>query len=316
MRQSSGPSTNASFAERWSYRLLQPKLIPLTILALAVPVLIGALIGGGRDAFPIAGVEVLVLFLLAALFIVVDLGRRLAGVDGEASTIAGHLATDPDQQRLLARWLGRARWARFVGGFSGVLLWALGTRFRGDLLLLGTGGIAIGAMIAELHHIRPRQGTRTARLDVRSVGDYLMQHDARRMIGAGLAACCVLIAGLIADEGRVAIWCGSTALVALGAARLAQERVVSRPRPAVPAKLIRADDLARELAIGRGLARPATYFAVAVVARGCFSLVPTIHGLGRLLGSAASIYALYLWWYNRRLGLDFLMTEPHDPVLA
>jgi hypothetical protein len=81
-------------------------------------------------------------------------------------------------------------------------------------------------------------------------------------------------------------------------------------------KLTRADDLARELAIGRGLARPATFFALALVARGCFSLEPAIGDLARLLGGAAWVYAVYLWWHNRRLGLDFLLTETRDPVLS
>jgi hypothetical protein len=102
----------------------------------------------------------------------------------------------------------------------------------------------------------------------------------------------------------------------LGAARVAQQRVATRPRPAVSDKLRRADDLARELAIGRGLARPATFFALALVARGCISLTPAIGGLGRVLGGAAWLYALYLWWHNRRLGLDFLLTEPRDTVLV
>jgi hypothetical protein len=250
------------------------------------------------------------------LGIILGIALQLAGFDADASEIAGQLASDPDQRRLLSRWLERARWARFVGGFSGCLLWVLGTQSKGDLLLLGTGGIAVGAMLAELHHIRPRKGPRTARLDVRSVGDYLMHQDARRMIGVGVVACMVTVTGALASEARAAMWWGLTAVVALVAARLAQQRVATRPRPAVSDKLRRADDLARELAIGRGLARPATFFALALVARGCYSLMPAIGGLGRVLGGAAWVYALYLWWHNRRLGLDFLLTEPHDAVLV
>ncbi len=34
-----------------------------------------------------------------------------------------------------------------------------------------------------------------------------------------------------------------------------------------------------------------------------------------LVGAAAWIYALVLWWSNRRLGLDFLL-EQHRPALA
>jgi hypothetical protein len=171
-------------------------------------------------------------------------------------------------------------------------------------------------MLAELHHIRLHKGPRTARLDVRSVRDYMMHQDARRMIGVGLVGSMVAVTGAVSGEARAAMWWGLTAVAALGAARLAQERVATRPRPAVTDKLMRADDLARELAIGRGLARPATFFALALVARGCYSLMPVIGGLGRVLGGAAWAYALYLWWHNRRLGLDFLLTEPHDTVLV
>ena len=281
-----------------------------------MPVLLVA--GSGQNSLRVSGIGLVLLAVLtvAVLVVIINFVLQLAGFDADASEIAGQLASDTDQRRLLARWLERARWARFVGGFSGCLLWVLGTQAKGDLLLLGTGGIAIGAMLAELHHIRPRKGPRTARLDVRAVSDYMMHQDARRMVGVSLVACMIAVTGAVAGEARAPMWWGLTAVVALGAARLAQERVATRPRPAVSEKLRRADDLARELAIGRGLARPATFFALALVARGFFSLTPTIGGFGRVLGGAAWIYALYLWWHNRRLGLDFLLTEPHDTVLV
>jgi hypothetical protein len=236
-----------------------------------------------------------------------------------ATEIADHLASDPDQRRLLVRWLTRARWARFVAGFSGCLMWIVGTSGGGDLLLLGTGGIAIGAMLAELHHVRPRKGPRTAGLRVRSVGDYLMSQDARRMIIVSLLAGAVVIVGAVEGHSRAAMWWGLGALFALGTARLAQVRVATRPRPALSESLTRADDLARELAIGRGLARPATYFALALIARGCYSLMGVggvVGSLGRVCAGAAWLYALYLWWHNRRLGLDFLLTANAEPILA
>jgi hypothetical protein len=83
--------------------------------------------------------------------------------------------------------------------------------------------------------------------------------------------------------------------------------VATRPRPAVSADLTRADDLVRALAIGRGLARPATFFALAVVARAWLALEPALGGVGPTLGMAAWLYALGLWWRNRRLGLDRLV---------
>ncbi|TPW11138.1 MAG: hypothetical protein FD127_3392 [Acidimicrobiaceae bacterium] len=44
--------------------------------------------------------------------------------------------------------------------------------------------------------------------------------------------------------------------------------------------------------------------------------MPAIGQVGRLLGATAWLYALYLWWHNRRLGLDFLLTERRQSVLT
>lgn len=305
-----------STATGWRRLLSRRTLVLLALIAIATPVLLVARTDDTGRTTGVASIVLLTILAALVLFVIVNYALQFAGFDGEASEIAEHLAVDPDQQRLLARWLGRARWARFVGGSSGCLVWVLGTQMNGDLLLMGAGGIAVGAMLAELHHIRPRVGPRTARLDVRSVGDYMMRQDAGRMIGTAVAGGAVASAGLIADDGRAALWWGLGAVGALGVARLVQTRVASRPRPAVSHKLTRADDLARELAIGRGLARPATFFALALVARGCYSLMPAIGQVGRLLGATAWLYALYLWWHNRRLGLDFLLTERRQSVLT
>ena len=302
-------------ATGWQWLTLRRAMVAAVVALIASPALLYALPGSRSVALQVATTATFV--AMAALIgpILYNVGLLLAGVDVEASAIAEHLAGDPDQQRLLARWLARARWARFVGGLSGFLICVLGTT-NGDLLLLGTGGIAVGAMICELHHLRPRKGPRTATLTVRTVGDYLMRQDARRMISVGLVACAVGVAGAVSSDSRAAMWWALTALVVLAMARFAQQRVATRPRPALSSKLTRADDLARELAIGRGLARPATYFALVLVARGCYSLVPSIGDLGRTFGGAAWLYALYLWWHNRRLGLDFLLTSSGDPLIS
>jgi hypothetical protein len=261
--------------------------------------------------------------LLAGLLVVLvlQLGLQLSGVDADVPDIARRLSADPEQQRLLTRWLSRARWARFVGGFAGVLAGLLGARGpQGlsilDLLLFGTGGIAIGAMVAELHHVTRRHGPRSARLEVRTIGDYIMRQDQRRMVGVATAATAVAIAGLSWHDARAALWWGLAALVMLAVTATVQWRVATRPRPALTAALTRADDLARELAIGRGLARPATIFGLTLVARGAHALIPAIGRSSDLLSTAAWLFALYLWWHNRRLGLDFLMSQPGDPVLS
>ncbi|MBI5087353.1 MAG: hypothetical protein HZB15_00350, partial [Actinobacteria bacterium] len=190
-----------------------------------------------------------------------------------------------------------------------LVAWILGTQAHGDLLLFGTGGIAAGAVVAEMHHIRRAKGPRTARLDVRTVRHYLTDRDLHLMIGVAAVATATGIVGVWSDETRAATWWCLGAVASLGAAGFAQRRVATRARPAVSDKLTHADDLVRELAIGRGLARPATFVALAMVARACFDLEPTIDGVARLLGVCAWLYAAVLWWYNRRLGLDFLMAE-------
>lgn len=186
----------------------------------------------------------------------------------------------------------------------------------GDILMFGTGGIAIGAVLAEMHHIRRSSGPRTAPVQASGVSDYLLERDARWMIGVGAVAVAAPATGVWSADTRAATWWGLGSCAALGLARLAQYRVVTRARPAVSKNLSRADDIARELAIGRGLACPATFSALALVTRSFFALEPTIGNVARVLGVAAWITAFVLWWQNRRLGLDFLTSGQRDPVLA
>lgn len=254
-------------------------------------------------------------FAAVALSILV----QVAGFDPDARPMAERLAAHPEQQRLLTRWIARARWARSIGGLCGVIVWAIGTWFQGNLLVCGMAGIAAGAVAAEAHHLRRPRGRRIVAIDdVRTVGRYLLDQDARRMrlaaaFGGAAAACGLVVPGAPAAS----IGYGLAAASAIGLAVLAQRRVVRRPRPALPPDLRRADDLVRELAIGRGLARPFTYLSLALTSQACFEL-----GAGdapfpfELLGVAAGLYAILLWWVNRGLGLQFLLDEPTRPVVA
>ncbi len=82
-------------------------------------------------------------------------------------------------------------------------------------------------------------------------------------------------------------------------------------------KLTQADDLVRVLASGRGLARPATYLAMAMGAQAAYAPEPSIGWIGAAAGFVGRVYALHLWWwYNRRLGLDVLIASPNPPLLA
>lgn len=253
---------------------------------------------------------VLVVYVLLSLLV------QFAGVDADAPVLAQLLAAHPDQRRLLTRWLERARWARFVGGFCGVLTWLLATNAQGGLLLYGTAGIFLGAVAAELHHVRRPSGPRTARLEVRTVREYLLERDERWMIGVAAVAAVCGLAGVWRTDTRAATWWAAAALGVLAVTRVMQQRVASRARPAVSPELTRADDLARELAIGRGLARPATYLGLAILSKSAERLEPMIGGVAVALAFGFWVTALVRWWQNRRLGLDFLMQVPHAPVVS
>jgi hypothetical protein len=289
----------------------RPKVWLPVLLLVAFPVMlvVRSTDGGSSAITPMAWVALTLLAILAVV-VIFEAGRMFAGVDPDVPALASRLARDHDQQRLLGRWMRRARRARNIGGICGMVVWLLGTQLHGDVLLCGVGGIALGAMFAELHTVRPQRGPRTATLDVRALDAYLMDQDRNRMLAAAGGAVALTAVAIGLDGFGPSALCGLGALAVLGGAHLVQRRVASRPRPAITASLRHADDLARELAIGRGLARPATYFAIALFARGCFELDPETAGLGVVIGVAAWIYALFLWWSNRRLGLDFLLDQP------
>lgn len=316
MRQSRGNSSWADRASRLAPWRGATAVAIVIVIAAAGLFTVRVSSDGDAGSNGVWMMVALAALLTVVFFVGLSLVLRLAGVDGEAPAIAQHLAADPQQQRLLQRWLERARWARFVGGLAGLLVWLLATMAKGDILMFGTGGIAMGAVLAEMHHIRRTSGPRTARVQARQVSDYLLERDARWMIGVGAAAVGAAAVGVWSPDTRAATWWGLGSCAALGVSRLAQRRVAARARPAVSENLTRADDLARELAIGRGLARPATFFALALVARSFFALEPTIGGVAQVLGVAAWITAFVLWWQNRRLGLDYLTSGQRDPVLA
>ena len=283
-----------------------PLIVGLFVVAISgVLFARGATSGDGSMSFG----HFLVVGLVLALVIVVVMwfGVMLAGVDPDAAVIAEELASAPDQRRLLSRWLQRSRWARNVGGLSGITWWVLGTSTHGDLLLCGVGGIAIGSMTAELHHVRRFSGPRTASLDRRSVSDYLPVGGRRRMLVVALLSMAMIVGGVVLDHAGSAVPWGLVSFLVVVAAHLVQRRVAGRPRPALAAGLRHADDLARQLAIDRGLAQPATYCALALLAHGSVDLEPSLGGAAIAMSIGAWLYALYAWWQNRRLGLDSLM---------
>jgi hypothetical protein len=144
---------------------------------------------------------------------------------------------------------------------------------------------------------------------------YLTVGDRRWMIAVAGSAGVVAVVGLALGASQSSISWAIAALVTIGLVHLAQRRVASRGRPAVNQSLRRADDLARSLAIGRGLARPATYAGLAMLARSLFEL-QSVLAVAPFLGVMAWFCGAVLWWRNRRLGLGHLADEAPQVAYA
>lgn len=310
MRQSSTIFRLAARLARWRW------YVSAGIVVLAASFVLVASTSTGADTDDRSLGNLLALIALGAIAVVAALSLvlQIAGVDAQAAEIADRLTADTDQRRLLTRWLERARWARFLGGFSGLVAWMFGTRADGNMFAWGFGGIAVGALAAEMHHLRRPTGPRTARLEVRRVSNYLWPFAAWHMVGTAAAGLVVATAAVVVDEPaamRPAL--AATGVIAAG--HLAQRRVASRPRPALADTLRSADDLTRELAIERNIAWPCTYFAMSLIGSAAMSMSDDVV-LIAFLGIALHFYAIGLWWRNRRLGLDHLLHEQREPVLA
>ncbi len=63
-----------------------------------------------------------ILFLAVAAVALTVLALNLAGYDPDADQVATDLVTSPSGQALVARWLRRSRYYRFVGGAVGFVL--------------------------------------------------------------------------------------------------------------------------------------------------------------------------------------------------
>ena len=230
-------------------------------------------------------------------------------MDPAASAIAARLGEKPEQQLLVARWLGRSRWYRNVGGVAGVLCGFFIGGF-GGLVLVGLIGLTFGSLAAELHLLRPDRisgtrptGPRVAGLERRSLRRYWDPARQLALAAAGAAGVWLLLAnrvGLV-DDLRVPWVVGVVMIV--GSALFLQWRVATRPRPALPGSLRSADDLIRSLAVTHGIANPAITLALAFLGQG---LSDTATGLSVM----AWLTALALYWRFRRLGLDHLLDEP------
>ncbi|MEZ5407310.1 MAG: hypothetical protein R2761_04745 [Acidimicrobiales bacterium] len=310
-------SERAGRTGRWG-RVLVLRGYPLLIVVIGLGVLFvvpaSVVEGeGGWSGSNIVSVLVAIVVTLLGAFALFVLGRNLAGHDPDAGRIAARLSGDEPSRLLLTRWLQRVRWRRWLGGFLGVLS-ALLLSVDGsgpNIVLSGFAGIMLGSLSAELHHWRRPDGggARAADLTRRRLSDYTSPGE-QWLLGAAAMGAVILaatdLAGTTAhttDRGPGWPWAGTALGVVAGVVAM-QWRIVTRRRPALPPELRRADDLARRLAVSRGMAQPGLALALALLAE-----ASTRVGLG-LVAAVCWLLAVGVWLGTRRLGLDKLLSAP------
>lgn len=228
---------------------------------------------------------------------------NLAGHDPDAEELAAHLAPTSPAQALLARWLRRSRYYRFVGGAVGFVL-GVGFIDNGQVapILIGfLAGVTAGGGLAEVHALRRhRSSARNADLANRQIADYVKRVDLFSLggvaIGAGVASTAALVLSA-ADRGAAVRW-GLAALATVAATGALLRLVAMRPRPALSAELREADDLLRHLATTHGFTRPAMGLSAGLLAQ-------SVHALGTAPGYGVATFVLWLlglaWYMSSRL---------------
>jgi len=270
-------------------------------LALLVPIVLITLLVAGSAPVTGAGplTWVLVLFGLMAATVLAGLVLKLAGFDPEAEDLAARISSTDVGQALLARWIRRSRYYRYVGGAVGFVL-GFGMVDNGDLVPLAVGilsGITVGGALAEVHAgRRGRSSTGSADLSGRRIADYVRRADVVVLGAVGCVATVVAVMGAVlpgADQGS-AIWWAVAAVLTVGATGALLRLVTVRARPALSTELREADDLLRFLASTQGFTRPAMALSAVLLAQ-------AINSLGADDGysvAAAVLWLLGLFWYR------------------
>lgn len=227
-----------------------------------------------------------------------------------------------DGRALVTRWRdrsGRWRWnaalpaiaaatATGIADQSGVVLGLGGGPVWTNPLLMGLLAAFVGAIAAELHHLRRRPagprptGPRTAGLAPRSVNDHLSARARTRLAVVAVLAGTVSALDLLqADTAAVP----AAGLIAIGSAGIVppiQRAIVTRPRPALPEPLERADDAVRGLAIrsidaaGAGLVLLLSLMQSTVLLDTAVATPAGGQLLTGLVTLAGALIALAWWW--------------------
>ena len=261
------------------------------------------------------------LAVLAVLVCVAALVWRRSARPAEATIpqLAGlGVPASDDTRALVTRWRDRsARWRLYAALPAIAAATAAGLVTRDTVVLgIGTGPVwtnpllmgllaaFVGAIGAELHHLRRRPaGPRTASLTPRSVSDHLDVRARTRLAVVAVLAGAVTALDLVhPDTARVPV-AGLLAVGTAGTIPPIQQAIVTRPRPALPEPLERADDAVRGLAIrsidaaGAGLV---LLLAVMQTATLLDTAVTTAAGGQLLFGLATLTGALIavVWWWQ------------------
>lgn len=204
----------------------------------------------------------LVVWLITLLLVALAVGGQPRG-SGSVSQ-PGPLPDDDLALDLLQRWRERAaRWrsaavvpAMLAAAVAGLLLrQSVGVGVGGphppwaDPVLAGMLAALLGAIGAELHHLRPSGGgVRIADLAPRDAAPLRPEGARTRQVLLTSAAAAVT-AIAAAPPGAGVPWLGLAALVAAAGIPFAQRGIALRARPALPESLRTADHTVRQLAI-------------------------------------------------------------------
>lgn len=206
---------------------------------------------------------VLGMLLLLLVGVLVVRRRPVSAIAETGRQLVAGVPPTPAAVALLERWRNRARrWRSTLAvptvlctlGASVVLRGSIDVGIGAhpawaDPLLTGLLSVFLGAIAAELHHLRHRtEGPRVADLTPRDVSTHLPPGARRRLVGlAVVASIATLLAGTV-GERRLPVL-GVLALIVVVLVPVVQRGIVVRGRPAVTADLRIADDAVRTLAV-------------------------------------------------------------------
>lgn len=226
-------------------------------------------------------------------------------------TVAAGVGARGAAQEVVARFVERSRRFRRTGAFVGFIaaatVWLVHqvatepesqTVGLAAVAAVGLVGSLGGTVAAEAFRLRRhRDGTRTASLRPRddSLAEDGVTTVRERIVGV------VALAGVGLAVAFGSLLGGALAgmsLLLLAVRRWAQQRIVTRARPALPPDLVHADQAVRKLAAVHGIGRPATTVGI-LVCSVAFGRIGAASGVAEAgLASLALLAVGAAWWWS------------------